>query len=561
MPVAKKTKPSQPEKLAKSHTCAKRIHKKISSLKKSKTKHPSSTTVKSRPTVFDPSAIEKYLSITDSIVVALDTREQVTLINEAGCKLLGYEKNKIIGKIWSDHFIPSVEKKRNRTLFKKYRSGQLDPTGYVESQILTKDGKKLVVAWDTVLTKDKNGKMTGIFCFGRDITERLQTEKALGQSERDLSMAQKIAGLGSMVHELKSNNLRWSDETYKVFGLAHHEFNGTYEAYLSAVHPEDREWVDQTKQISIREKKPYSIDHRIVLPDGRVRIIHVEAKIYYDDRGNPLQARYVVQDITERKEVEKELKKYQEQLMHAEKLSSIGKLSASIAHEVNNPLFGIRNVLERTKLVVDMKPEDMNFIDMAIGETDRIANLIKRLNDFYRPTTGKKERLKIHRILDEIILLTQKELLQRNIKLKTHFDDDLPVVTAVSDQIKQVMLNLIQNAMDASKKKGGKINIKTSHGDSQIKIQIQDNGMGMTPEITEQIFNPFFTTKSKVVGTGLGLSVSYGIIQSHGGTIEVESTPGKGSRFTVLLPVKSSKAFGALALFTSTAGLPILNRS
>ncbi|TDJ51523.1 MAG: PAS domain S-box protein [Nitrospina sp.] len=111
MPVAKKTKPSQPKKPAKSHTRTKRTHKKISPLKKSKTKHPSPATAKSRPAVFDPSAIEKYLSITDSIVVALDTREKVTLINEAGCKLLGYEKNKIIGKIWSEHFIPSVEKK------------------------------------------------------------------------------------------------------------------------------------------------------------------------------------------------------------------------------------------------------------------------------------------------------------------------------------------------------------------------------------------------------------------------------------------------------------------
>lgn len=418
MPAKKKLKSSP----AKNRTRTKTIQKKIFPLNKSKTNRRTPATAKNSPTIFDPWAIEKYLSITDNIVVALDSRGKVTFINKAGCKLLGYKKNEVIGKIWSDHFIPASEKKRNQTLFKNYRSGQLDPTGHHESQILTRKGKELVVAWDTVLTKDINGKMTGVFYFGRDLTEHIQTEKALGRSERQ--------------------------------------------------------------------------------------------------------------------EVEKELKKYQEQLMHAEKLSLIGKLSASIAHEVNNPLFGIRNVLERTKLVVDMKPEDMNFIDMAIGETDRIANLIKRLNDFYRPTTGKMECLKIHQILDEIILLTRKELLKRNIKLETQFDDGLPMVTAVSDQIKQVMLNLIQNAMDASKKSGGRINIKTSHGNSLVKIQVQDNGIGMTPEITEQIFNPFFTTKSKVLGTGLGLSVSYGIIESHGGTIVVASTPGKGSSFTVSLPIK-----------------------
>jgi len=473
-------------------------------------------------------------------VVVLNADQKVTLINTAGCKLLGYKENEIIGKNWFDIFLPESIEKRMRTLFTKFCSGEVNLTGYQEGRILTRKGEERFIEWETLALKNENGNRTGVLSFGRDITNRIKIEKALGQSEWDLSMAQKIAGLGSMVYELKTNKLRWSDETYKIFGLTPDGFKGTYEAFLEAVHPDDREWVHQTYQKALHEKKPYDIVHRIVLPDGRVRFVHAESKVFYDDRGNPLQAKCVIQDITDRKIAEEQLKKSQEQLIHAEKLSSIGKLSASIAHEVNNPLFGIRNVLERTKLVVDMKEEDMRFIDMAIGETDRIVDLIKRLNDFYHPTSDKREPLEIHQVLDEIILLTQKEFLKRNIQLKTHFYENLPTLSAVSDQIKQVMLNLIQNAMDALPETGGQINIKTLNSGSLMKIQIQDNGMGMTPEVIKEIFNPFFTTKSKVVGTGLGLSVSYGIIQSHGGTIEVESTPGKGSSFTVSLPAKET---------------------
>ena len=481
--------------------------------------------------------MKEYLDITESIVLALDANQKIAFINKAGCKLLGYNENAIIGKNWFDNFLPETIVKREKTLFKKFNSGEVDPLGFREGIVLTRQGEERVVEWETLITEDENSNKTRTLSFGRDVTQRITVEKALSQSEWDLSMTQKIAGLGSMVHEVKTNKLRWSDETYRIFDLSRKEFKGTYEAFLETIHPDDQEWVHQTYQKALKEKNSYAIDHRIVLPDGSTRFIHTESKVFSDDRGKPLQIKCVVQDITDRKIAEQELKKYQEQLMHAEKLSSIGKLSASIAHEVNNPLFGIRNVLERTKLTVNMKPKDMNFIDMAISETDRIANLIKKLNDFYRPSSDKRERIDIHMVLNEIFLLTQKELSKRNIQLKTRFDQKLPPVTAVPDQIKQVMLNLIQNAMDALPKSGGKINIKTSKEDSLLKIQIKDNGMGMTPEVTEQIFHPFFTTKLKVVGTGLGLPVSHGIIQSHGGTIEVESTPGKGSIFTVSLPI------------------------
>jgi signal transduction histidine kinase len=233
-----------------------------------------------------------------------------------------------------------------------------------------------------------------------------------------------------------------------------------------------------------------------------------------------------------------ELQETQKQVLHAEKLSAIGRLSASIAHEFNNPLQGVLTILKGVKKRAILEEEDRELLDAAINENERMKNLIRTLQDFNRPSLGKKVVMDVHKSLDSLLLLCKSDFKNKRISVALNYAERLPLILAVPDQIKQVVLNLLTNAAEACLQSGGLITISTWQQDKRVAVAIKDTGTGITPENTDLIFQPFYTTKAAVKGTGLGLSVCHGIIQSHQGEIRVESRPGEGSTFTVLLPIK-----------------------
>lgn len=231
-----------------------------------------------------------------------------------------------------------------------------------------------------------------------------------------------------------------------------------------------------------------------------------------------------------------ELQETQSKYLHAEKLSAIGHLSASIAHEFNNPLQGLSAILKGLKRRAILDEEDKELLDLAISENERMTNLIRGLQDFNRPSSGKKTVIDIHASIDTLLLLFKSDFKRKNIRLELNYETQLPKTLAIPDQIKKVFLNLLNNAADACRE-GGLITITTWQENNKIAMAIKDNGVGIKPENMELIFQPFFTTKPEVKGTGLGLSVCYGIVQNHHGEIRVNSQPGKGSIFTVYLPI------------------------
>jgi PAS domain S-box-containing protein len=234
-----------------------------------------------------------------------------------------------------------------------------------------------------------------------------------------------------------------------------------------------------------------------------------------------------------------ELQETQKHYLHAEKLSAIGKLSASIAHEFNNPLQGIITIIRGVKKYVPLEKKDAELVDLALQECHRMKNLILSLRDFNRPSSGKKTLTDVHKSLDAIMILQRSDFKSKQISVVLNYAENLPQIIAVSDQIKQVFLNLLTNAADACHKGGGVITVSTWQENDRVAVAIKDNGVGIKPDEMEHIFRPFFTTKPEVKGTGLGLSVSYGIIKKHQGEFRVKSQPGEGTTFTVMLPIKA----------------------
>jgi two-component system NtrC family sensor kinase len=231
-----------------------------------------------------------------------------------------------------------------------------------------------------------------------------------------------------------------------------------------------------------------------------------------------------------------ELQKIHEQLFRSEKLASLGKLAAGVAHEINNPLTGV--LTNASLLLEDLEDGDQRREDVQVivSETIRCREIVKRLLDFARQTKPQKKVTNINTLINNIILLVRNQTSFRDIEIKKKLDENLPEVMADIDQIQQVFINLIINASEAMTE-GGKLEIETKQDSSHdyIIITFKDNGPGVPDNIIAKIFDPFFTTKEQ--GTGLGLSISHGIIERHGGKILLDSKQGEGTVFTIYLPI------------------------
>jgi len=251
--------------------------------------------------------------------------------------------------------------------------------------------------------------------------------------------------------------------------------------------------------------------------------------------GNTLEKR--VQERTD------EIAKIHGQLFRSEKLASLGKLAAGVAHEINNPLTGI--LTNSSLMLEDLDKDDprRDDVEIIVKETIRCREIVKRLLDFARQTKPQKKLTNLNALIENIVLLVRNQASFRNIDIERHLEEGLPEILSDPDQVQQVFINIILNAAEAMNK-GGKLTIASSLSANRelINITFADTGPGIPEDRRERIFEPFFTTKEH--GTGLGLSISYGIVEQHGGTISVESHIGQGSTFTVQLPVKAPDTGG-----------------
>ena len=380
-----------------------------------------------------------------------------------------------------------------------------------------------------------------------DISQSVRAEQALQQHRAFLEKAQEVAHIGSWVADLDdSDRLGWSHETHRIFGVPIGEFDGRSSTFFAFVHPDDVDRVRAASAAAAAGGKTYDIEHRILRRDGSIRWVHEKADIIRDSTGQALRMIGTVQDVTDRRELE-------EQLRHVQKLEAIGRLAGGIAHDINNALTAIAGYTELALTV--LRPEhparaDVQEIRRA---AERAASVTRQLLAFSRKQLLEPRVFDVNESVANLGRMLER-LLGDDVRLRTELGHDLPPIHADLGQIEQAVVNLAVNARDAMPNGGDLVlataleDVTASHPHAAtmpsgryVMLRVTDTGHGMDADTRSRIFEPFFTTKEVGKGTGLGLSMVYGTVKQSGGYIFVDSEPGRGATFRLYFPPASQE--------------------
>ena len=476
-----------------------------------------------------------------SSVIITDIKGNIEYANPKFTQLTGYGIEEAIGKT------PRILK-----------SGKIPPEVYKELWDTITSGnewrgefcnrkKNGELYWESVSispVKDEKNVITNFIAVKDDITERKQIDEELKESEYRLKEAQHIAEIGSWEYNLENKQIKWSDEQYRIFGYEPNEIEPTFEKLLDVIHPDDRKVFLEKNQRCIDEGDEYSNEYRIIIPGGSERIIHSQAKLICNDSGNMIRMSGTVRDITEQKKME-------ETLLQSEKLKSLGEITAGVAHEFNNILAVVMGSAEVLEGGFKDDQELKRGLKAIIEAGEDGAGIVKRMLSFAKAELSESDYISIDikYLIKQAMEFTmprwknmaQSEGIKYNINMVGIIET--PEVFCNPTELREVFVNLIHNSIDAMPD-GGVITMATrcvEHGGELkgdfIEITFSDTGKGMSEEVKRKIFDPFFTTR-RPQGTGLGMSVTYGIMKRHGGKIEVESEVGKGATFTLHIPIR-----------------------
>jgi PAS domain S-box-containing protein len=418
----------------------------------------------------------------------------------------------------------------------------------------------LRAAWSTPISS-RNGKVLGTFAIlygepkiptqaDRNLIEqfthlasiaieRAQDAEALGRSQAFLLEAQRLSSTGSFSWRVATDEITWSEQVYRIFGLDP-DMPVTNELIASRHHPEDLPLFQEMVERG-RSGSDFQCDHRLLMPDGTVKYLHTVAHGTCDQSG---QLEYIgaIQDVTDRRLSDEALGNVRKELARVSRITSLGALTASIAHEVNQPLSGI---ITNASTCLRMLAADPPNVDGAretarrtIRDGNRASDVITRLRALFSKKTVSIEPVNLNEATCEVIALSRRELQSNRIALKLDLSDDLPLATGDRVQLQQVILNLLLNASDAMSSvndRPRRLLVKTERDrDDCLRLSVQDEGVGFESLDLDKLFEAFYTTKES--GMGIGLSVSRSIIEHHQGRLWATSNDGPGATFSFSIP-------------------------
>lgn len=476
-------------------------------------------------------------------IVLLDTKGKPTSWNSGIRRVLGYEKGEFLQTAAADlyppedreHGVPAAD------LAEAARHGQY----LTERWLHRKDGSRFWGSVSTTAVHDGGGRLLGFARRLRDLSKERQSEQQLRRKQDALALALEAAGLGTWERDLTTGTHVLDARARALLGIPADE-PLTADRWLDAIHPDDREHAREGCERAIRERTPYSAEYRVVWPDGSVHWILVMGRASTEPGGDsPLHLAGVVLDLTERRRAE-------EHLQESLRLEAVGRLAGGIAHDLNNMLAAILGFTDLLR--GSFEPEDPRAADVdQIGRAaSRSSALTRQLLAFARRELVQPRPLDLNTVIDHAEALLSP-LLGENVDLELRLASDLGVVFADARQIEQIVLNLVLNARDAMPQ-GGRVTIETSTAqlgpglgawrNDEARAQsgrftmlsVADTGHGMDAATLQRIWEPFFTTKPRGQGTGLGLASVYGSVKQSGGFVWAESEPGRGTTVQVYWP-------------------------
>jgi len=505
---------------------------------------------------------QKLIETAQTIVLVLDKDANIVTFNPYFEKLSGYRLDEVKGKNWFETFLPQEGRQKIHKLFKTAitdvaTKGNINP-------IVTKDGRLRYIEWFDKTLKGEKGEITALLATGQDITERLKAEEELKDSETRLKTIFDDSLDGILLADIETRKFQMYNKMIcKMLGYTEEEIT---RLSVNDIHPEKNlphvieVFESQARgEIKLAESSPVKRkDGSVFYADINTSIITLGGKKY-------LMGSF--RDITERMRAEEELRKahleleqrvaqrtaqlqktieerdhIQKILKETEKLAAAGKLAAQIAHEINNPLAGIKNSFLLVKDAIDKNHQYFEYVGRIEKEIDRVSQIVSQMFDLYRPDTAPPARFRLYDTIRDIVELLKAAWQEKQINIKIDCNEKT-TVTLSEALLRQVIYNIVQNAIQAS---GPDTTVKIhAYADNdRLNISVGDEGPGIDDKIKDRIFEPFFTTGigGPKSGLGLGLAITKDITEAMDGTIDFTSEKNKGTVFNISIPIENEPA-------------------
>jgi len=465
----------------------------------------------------------------DDAIISKTLEGIVTSWNPAAERIFGYREAEMIGQSIT-RIIPEERTSEEEQILERIRRGET--VDHLETVRVTKGGRRIDISLTSSPIKDEQGRIIGASKIARDITEHMRAAAAVHRSEAQTDAIFEAASDAILIVDQSGVITSANRKTEEMFGYPREALMGQPLEMLLPERLRGRHIGHRAAYFQEPHVRPMGRGLDLVARRGDGSEFPVEISLSYMETEDGRRALAFVTDITRRQAMERAARQ-------AERLSALGRLSAGIAHEVNNPIGIISSRIEIMLLDAEAQPlpgtvtEDLRVLHR---HAQRVARIAHGLLSFARESSAAQEPVDLNHVVEETLLLMEKDLAKGGITIRRSLPSNLPPVHGDPSALQQVVMNLLTNAGDALGR-GGVIPLETCVGSGEkgrVRLTVRDTGPGISPDVLPRIFDPFYTTKPD--GTGLGLSISYGIVSEHKGTIDVESLPGRGTTFILTFP-------------------------